>query len=868
MDNTILVLLGIAFVLLLSIILLAVLLYTRRVISDPIYYLRLMQRAELAHTQSKSRLARKFYLQIIKGIRRVKAPTPELLTILGNAYLALGNLDRGEQAAGSGLPAYREAIQLIPVPDDVVQIVAHDYAAHADMSSQALDAYFLQIANLRSSQVAVDPVLILLEQRTSVKLDADSKQIEFIAQLTRRLNNIDPRFDWSWFAQGIALARMGNQTDAIAALTQAEKLRPTRPDTRFHLGMLYLAQKNTDLAYTSFQRTLELNPDQPEALYQLAQLQVARAQANPASAPQELEDATVGLRRATALSPKRADIWYLFGQANLLCEKPIDARPAFTQAAEIEPKNVAYQMALAHLLLGLGEESASISAFRRAVTADPNHAPAHFNLAELLFKAQKYDETERHYIRALQLEPTNAPARIGLGRTLYEQDRLPEAIVQLSQVTQLDRPGLFTLARAYSRTNEFAKAIPLYDKWIQAYGDDTDGWFYLGCAHVHRGDWQSAIDAYQHAQVEAQTRGDARADIPLCLGTALLQVGQIEPGLDALQEAEKLAPGDPQAPYMLGLGALRQDNLDVAHAAFDRALAVNPNYAAPQFVLGMLEEKAGAYDKAAQRYARGLGLWPEWKWAQIRLGVVQAKNGEWSVALNTLLNAQTQDPGNGEILSWLGMVYAQQGKPEEALKTWEELRARHPGDQILTANVALVLYQLGRRCFDAGDYGGAINHWQRATQVRADVLEYRDTLVEAYLRRGVQFLFGADGNAGLCDQARKDLEQAAALKQEDPRPPYYMGLEAFSDGDAARAIQYWSPLARQYPTEHRYTYHLALAYLMRADTQSAVPLLERLAPFAEIYTPGLQVAKANTAALQENWEQAIVSYQQVLDGNG
>lgn len=59
---------------------------------------------------------------------------------------------------------------------------------------------------------------------------------------------------------------------AVQVLTSAEKISPTDPRLPYNLGLIYESLGKTDLARQSFQKSLELKPDFPDAQTQLDQI--------------------------------------------------------------------------------------------------------------------------------------------------------------------------------------------------------------------------------------------------------------------------------------------------------------------------------------------------------------------------------------------------------------------------------------------------------------------------------------------------------------------------------------------------------------------------------------------------------------------
>jgi protein involved in polysaccharide export with SLBB domain len=74
------------------------------------------------------------------------------------------------------------------------------------------------------------------------------------------------------FESGTAFYEAGKLDDAIAALSQAAKLRPEDSQTHFNLGMAYSQAKSYKEAADSFKRAVKVKPDWPEANFRLGMM--------------------------------------------------------------------------------------------------------------------------------------------------------------------------------------------------------------------------------------------------------------------------------------------------------------------------------------------------------------------------------------------------------------------------------------------------------------------------------------------------------------------------------------------------------------------------------------------------------------------
>ena len=88
----------------------------------------------------------------------------------------------------------------------------------------------------------------------------------------RKATDIDGGYVASLLNQAVVYLDSGAYDKALAVLEQAVKAKPDDPDVHVALGVAQRGVKRFDDAVTSYNRSLELHPDYPPALYNLAVL--------------------------------------------------------------------------------------------------------------------------------------------------------------------------------------------------------------------------------------------------------------------------------------------------------------------------------------------------------------------------------------------------------------------------------------------------------------------------------------------------------------------------------------------------------------------------------------------------------------------
>jgi tetratricopeptide (TPR) repeat protein len=205
-------------------------------------------------------------------------------------------------------------------------------------------------------------------------------------------------------------ASMGGQLSVVFAAGRievawepatAEPAGPGAP-AMASIGPL-LQQRRFDEARPLLETLLQLQPEHPEALYNLGVL---------ASEEGRLEDARLLLRRAVTVNAgdahAQANAQVALGLAALRQEDRSEARQALEAAIELEPRNAFALRSLGSLLVIAGALAAGIERFRQALAVAPDDLVSTFNLAQALLELdhqEHRDEADRLLLRVIEAQP-------------------------------------------------------------------------------------------------------------------------------------------------------------------------------------------------------------------------------------------------------------------------------------------------------------------------------------------------------------------------------------------------------------------------------------------------------------------------------
>jgi serine/threonine-protein kinase len=274
------------------------------------------------------------------------------------------------------------------------------------------------------------------------------------------------------------------------------------------------------------------------------------------------------------------------------------ARAANLDALRIDPAQPEVRMALAVMYHGLGRRDEAKEELRQVLALQPRNDNAHLLLSRIHADKGEWDAAAAEANAAIALRPNYWRNHAQLGDSLMRAGRLEPAIAAYRRLTQLQPDS----DRGYQRLGTAQLAAGRIDDAMESYqkanGIRESGATYsnIGTIHYWRGDYASAIAAYEHAIALAPNRADLYAN----LGDVLRKTGQHARAADnyrrAIVEARKeISVNANDALSLAGL-ALYQAKLgqkDAAASSIELASTLSPEDGEVLYVRAVVHALAG-----------------------------------------------------------------------------------------------------------------------------------------------------------------------------------------------------------------------------------------------------------------------------------
>ena len=179
----------------------------------------------------------------------------------------------------------------------------------------------------------------------------------------------------------------------------------------------------------------------------------------------EIDRAMRAYERSLELEPNRADTLYNF--ANLLKDDdPKRAVALYRRSLVVEPSAPSAWHNYGTALNNLTHYQDALAALRLSLRLDPLVADVWCNLGLAYFGLEDFSSAERAFRHAIALDASHAPSHTNLGNALISVLQPEEALLHLERGVELDQSSthsLWNLALAYLLLGDYAKGWEYYE---------------------------------------------------------------------------------------------------------------------------------------------------------------------------------------------------------------------------------------------------------------------------------------------------------------------------------------------------------------------------------------------------------------------
>jgi tetratricopeptide (TPR) repeat protein len=224
------------------------------------------------------------------------------------------------------------------------------------------------------------------------------------------------------------------------------------------LGLLYNLSKRRSDALNSFQKALQLSPEQTDALGFLVAIYVADKKFEEA-----LQVCSKHKEKVQDNALSLGSIAYLEGNIFLAKGDANKAKERFKKSIEIEPSTLAAYVALARIYVGEKKYDEAISEYETILSKNPNYFPGYMAIGTIYDQKGEGQKAEANYRKALAIKKDFAPAANNLAWSLAERGGNIDEALSYAQIAKEHMPNspfvMDTLGWIYYLKGTYLNAI-------------------------------------------------------------------------------------------------------------------------------------------------------------------------------------------------------------------------------------------------------------------------------------------------------------------------------------------------------------------------------------------------------------------------
>lgn len=349
--------------------------------------------------------------------------------------------------------------------------------------------------------------------------------------------------------------QMEKYDDALEAYKKADRLVEGNPlpqsDINYSIGNTYYMLNNLANAVKYFEKAVEMNPDNMQAIENLSLTYVRMGEK----------------------------------------EKGIDT----FQKHSTDTENYRTQFIWGLLLHEAGRYQEAENAFKRSLNLNPDRLEALDELGKVLIKSNKFEEAIDVYSTMLRIDRNNYLAWSGKADTYLKLTRWKDAVSCYKEAINI-RPdcyrSYYNMAVALEEAGNTKAAIEAYKTAISNNPDFSDAYNNLGILLSMSGMMEEALKVYQ----EGAERNPRNPGLYFNMGMCLFEEGRYKEAAAAYQNALAIKPDEFEIYYYLGAAYTEMRHYNDAIEAYRSALRIKSSDGELYYNLASIYAMLGRYD--------------------------------------------------------------------------------------------------------------------------------------------------------------------------------------------------------------------------------------------------------------------------------
>lgn len=244
----------------------------------------------------------------------------------------------------------------------------------------------------------------------------------------RKSLEINPSFGDGWALLGEILLSQQQNQKAIAALKRAVELEPLNAGAHFNLGSAYIHSQQIKAGTEAYLTAIDLDEKLTSGAFN-----------NLGSALLELkaaDDAELAFERAIEANPENIDALYNQAQLQAQLGRTSKAVELYQRTLQIDAGFVPGYSALVKLLIVSDHLPQAEQIAKEFLDHHPKEPDAYCSLGLLYTKQKRFAEAESAFQQALTLQPEHFPSNYGLALMQFEQNQPKSCLKVIESIRQ------------------------------------------------------------------------------------------------------------------------------------------------------------------------------------------------------------------------------------------------------------------------------------------------------------------------------------------------------------------------------------------------------------------------------------------------
>lgn len=431
-------------------------------------------------------------------------------------------------------------------------------------------------------------------------------------------------------------------------LLKAIELQPDFPDARYQLAKMYARDDEIPEAIDQLETLLQDHPDHLEARDFLAEVHLQHAQ---------YDRAKKHLESILENDPRNPDAHLQLARAAIETDQPHDAIYHFEKVLQQDPDQIEAYFQLGMLHNSPEDFAKARSYFETTIDFDTSHVEGHYQLGMLLCHGFHYDHTG-----SLQNGGYDEEARNLFEETLELEPKHKEALAELG----LLEATFGEIQKAKSTLNKALKLDPSrIDAWLKlAEICDEETLKTLQNALQHHPDHPTLHLHLAEEFLQSKKKKEAIEHFGKVLETSLLHTKKLKEQADEHlvhnqffearkidEEIQEFAQQRSEAHYQLAMLDLENEDVEQARKHLDEGIRANPQHPGILHQLAIDEARSENNDLAIEHLRKSVEIEIQNPDAHFLLGKLLEKKGDIQMSQNHYLITLDLAPNHAEAKS-------------------------------------------------------------------------------------------------------------------------------------------------------------------------------------------------------------------------